>query len=173
MSAFEKAKGKKPIEDSSSSSGEGPWRLGKRTYYRKMRRDRREWERRILERLWPLVTWPSLPCEPSTSTARPSKRKPSRPPLEESKGAPKEEDSQPELDYEMMDIQYEYPNPQLDAFVVPLRYTPHRGYLEGYWISSDSVPPNSDNDSDEEKARISKIFQCFLEERGFPTRKKS
>jgi hypothetical protein len=87
------------------------------------------------------------------------KKKSSRLPYKEPEGIPMEEDSLPEPDYDNMDIQYEYSNLQLDVSVVPLNYTPPKGYLEGYWVSSDSASPNLDDDSDEEKVRISELVQ--------------
>jgi hypothetical protein len=57
------------------------------------------------------------------------------------------EDPLSEPDYEAMDITYEYRSLQIDA-VRPRRRIPELGILEGYCVSSDSGPPSSEDDSD-------------------------
>jgi hypothetical protein len=58
-------------------------------------------------------------------------------PGEESEGIPMEEDSQPEPDYEAMDIVYELRNPREDEVSQRMKFT-STGTLAGYWVSSES-----------------------------------
>jgi hypothetical protein len=59
-------------------------------------------------------------------------------------------DSQPKLDYKVMDNVYEFRNPYDDA-VSQRRKLILKGTLVGYWVSSDSQPPNSDDDDDSDE----------------------
>jgi hypothetical protein len=70
------------------------------------------------------------------------------PPQIEGKEEPlAKENSQPKPDYETMDITYECRDPQVDA-VRPRRRNPIPGILEGYHVTLDSAPSNSDTSED-------------------------
>jgi hypothetical protein len=58
-----------------------------------------------------------------------------------------EEDSQPEPDYEAMDIIYELRNLHEDEVSQRRKFT-STGTLVGYWVSSDSGPPDSEDGDD-------------------------
>jgi hypothetical protein len=79
-----------------------------------------------------------------------------------------EKDSQPEPDYEAMDIIYELRNPHEDEVSQMRKFAPP-GTLAGYWVSSDSGLPDSDvdDDSDEDieslEARVYKLIKNIEE----------
>jgi hypothetical protein len=66
---------------------------------------------------------------------------------------PAEEDSQPEPNYNTMDVTYGYRNPRVDAIRLRRR-NPIPSILEGYQVTSNSAPSDSDTSEDNSDLEI-------------------